>query len=539
LALTSSRDDSMAPRILVSGRPAAPLVRDGKWCHAVSPNVLLHVLYSRLLAMAKETCQEYASDSERSLLPRRNSDASLEDTDHHHPTPWWRNTHRMAQVLSLLALVVSTTTSSTSSMTLGAAALSSLTDALAPILPFAGGVDLRTSGRDESNWWQRSRHVWTDTQDAYKSKQQQQQQQLNATQTAKSTPKATHDNDKPTVYQALFSAPESFYPHTADLDLAQISALFVYARQVNQVSFSTILGTMSDPATRHMLQAVHAHVDPVPRTSASAAATGQIDATALIAALRLWADWRLQVPPGYPAYAVGMSLGHTDVVQNVGKLERVIFEYRQEFGVAPTVLDLLTWETHPKLPYLQEPSAAMGLLWVLRQVSYQTALFSNLLQVPSQFPTTRAACQAAYTKVYDPYHGWAVQKIFGYSLAAAPEASVLFGQMVGQQQTQSSSPVQRNPWQAAVHHVGGEWDKLVRTVGRVFHKDEEEEEVDEEQQDDANPDDIIAQDDATTTNDTQHIAQKHIRLYLQRVQPLQDELTGLLQALNMNDPTKV
>jgi hypothetical protein len=99
--------------------------------------------------------------------------------------------------------------------------------------------------------------------------------------------------------------------------------------------------------------------------------------------------------------------------------------------LSPTLRQLLQYEVdsdfHPsaKLPQLKEKSSAMGLLWVRRQLQYQTAIFSNMMEVPSTYPNTNAAVAAAYKEVYNQYHGWAVQKIFNYSFQAAPQAEVI------------------------------------------------------------------------------------------------------------------
>jgi uncharacterized protein (DUF885 family) len=81
---------------------------------------------------------------------------------------------------------------------------------------------------------------------------------------------------------------------------------------------------------------------------------------------------------------------------------------------------------HASLPRLVEKTAAMGLLWVRRQLHYQTSIFSNILRVPETFPSSHAAVASAYAQVYGHYHGWAVQKIFNYSFQAAPAVSEIY-----------------------------------------------------------------------------------------------------------------
>jgi hypothetical protein len=88
---------------------------------------------------------------------------------------------------------------------------------------------------------------------------------------------------------------------------------------------------------------------------------------------------------------------------------------REPMPRIPTLRQLLQYEIdvdfHPnsKLPRLKEKSAAMGLLWVVRQLQYQTTIFKNVISVPEVFPTAIDAVSAAYSKVYSNFHGWAVQ----------------------------------------------------------------------------------------------------------------------------------
>merc|ERR1712157_444668 len=152
--------------------------------------------------------------------------------------------------------------------------------------------------------------------------------------------------------------------------------------------------------------------------------------------------------------------GHKDIVQNVAKIENAVHLWIQnQAGVksilkvsaenqnksttatmetelrSPTLRQLLqseiSMDIHPtrKLPYLKDGSVAMGLLWVRRQLHYQTATFRNILDVPKVFPSVIVAVSHAYSEVYGSLHGWAVQKIFNYSFQAAPDAVTVFRHM--------------------------------------------------------------------------------------------------------------
>jgi hypothetical protein len=328
--------------------------------------------------------------------------------------------------------------------------------------------------------------------------------------------------------------------------------------------------------------------------------------------MRLFAEWRLvrQVPVGYKGYAVGMSLGHKDVVQNVAKIENAAHawldhrrelmsleaQWRSSEGMpegdchtstmsgtsdsdsatcelrSPTLRDLLEheidMESHPQLPRLKDKTAAMGLLWVRRQLAYQTAIFTNILKVPNTFPDANAAVSAAYLEVYGKYHGWAVQKIFNYSFQAAPDVREIYkfmnphhlNHVTSIARTISSSSdgnkvdthesseddtetEDLNPLERLGKHIGGEWDKLVGFVGGIFgHTDGHT---------DATSGDTKVRGggqgsglqgselESFIVEKMTENAHEHIVDYLTAATPLLDDLAGLFDDLNMDDPTKV
>jgi hypothetical protein len=319
---------------------------------------------------------------------------------------------------------------------------------------------------------------------------------------------------------------------------------------------------------------------------------GEIDALKFSAAMRIFAEWRIvrQVPVGYKGYAVGMSLGHKDVVQNLAKIEQSVHswldhqreeismqEQRQEEGEScpvqsapselrsPTLRELLQHEleteVHPTLPLLKDKTAAMGLLWVYRQFHYQTALFVNVLNVPERFPSTKDAVSTAYQEVYDKYHGWAVQKIFSYSFQAAPEASEIYKFMNPHRMeellkdahrmkssssenkadsrplsTGNDNTANDNPFASFVRHVGGEWDKFADSMGQMF-KGEKVADVNVRGGSDAGLGE--KERDEMITREMIKDAHQHITEYLDTANPLLGSLSGLFDTFNMNDPTKV
>jgi len=262
---------------------------------------------------------------------------------------------------------------------------------------------------------------------------------------------------------------------------------------------------------------------------------------------------------------------------------------------SPTLRDLLQYEVdtnvhdNSKLPRLKEKSAAMGLLWVRRQLVYQTAIFNNVLDVPSRFDSSRAAVQAAYDEVYGDLHGWAIQKIFNYSFQAAPEGIAIYKYMNPhrlkdvQQEAKAkilgtsvekkrkfrapfnlgkleNTPIGKfsrhigNEWNKMACNVVNEWEKLsdnvAGNIGQLFGQ-QRQEEASRTKNDCAaltaelNP--AIVSDEADKELEMEkYISQEmrkdaydHIKAYLQVVDPLLDDLDALIDEFNMDDPTKV
>jgi len=524
---------------------------------------------------------------------------------------------------------------------LGSAAISSITETLSPILPFTGGVDLRREFQEQvdKTWYDTASSVVSQVRDAFG---------LNGGETTsvfqiprggastagtKVMSSNHYKNNKrkstsTTHYPSPISDSKPFYPlpKIADLTLSDLTELFQYAMEQNRAGFdrSRFLSKVSEkvkPVIIEMDAAVTKSRGGVQSTTTlvdtTFSQTGHVDALYFCAILRLFAEWRIvrQVPEGYKGYAVGMNLGHKDIVQNLGKLETAVhqwLEYRRQVVelqqhydsttattlTSPTLRDLLEHEidqdVHSKLPRLKEKSAAMGLLWVRRQLHYQTCLFRNILQVPSsEFPTSHAAVSHAYSHVYGNYHGWAVQKIFNYSFQAAPDVTeiykymnpLLLEQVMKRAQritvvetvndydsTSQSSTLDdddttatlnnkknntKNPLERLLHHIGGEldklgkhvggeidkfgkhiggeWDKLVDNVVRVLDQDASNNKKDATRVRGGAQEEM----DRFVCEQMEQDAHARISLYLTQVEPLLDDLEGLFDDLNMDDPTKV
>jgi hypothetical protein len=416
----------------------------------------------------------------------------------------------------------------------------------------------------------------------------------------------------------------------AQLTLGDIGECFRYAMESSNVDFSetkfysqTSSSSPGGSANTFLRQVIQGMQDAVQQsrgklvtdwirssdtTTGSASnsnnADVSVDALKFSAAMRVFAEWRLlrQVPDGYKGFAIGMSLGHKDVVQNIIKIEESVHNFIDDQLVAcqeeqdaiqrscsslqtPTLRELLSYEietgVHPthRLPYLKEKSAGMGLLWVRRQLAYQTQIFDNVLHMKAG-ESMKNAVGAAYAQVYDQYHGWAVQKIFNYSFQAAPEAEEILRHMnprrLQELMSEQSRPKRRTSTTSntmndtrspdnlvddnsnnhnnniigqVIDHIGGEWDKLSYNVVKIFNKDVEPPlsmiRAEQRNRDGSSSPDIVSSsssssiDEVYVTNEMVKDAHLQIQLYLQRIQPILQSIQFIFQDLNMDDPTRV
>ena len=239
------------------------------------------------------------------------------------------------------------------------------------------------------------------------------------------------------------------------LSINDVAVLFQYAADANLGTFDAEKFLADNT---HIVRSVITAIDMAVRVSRGSLSEGtkilstaercegDIDALQFVAVTHIFAEWRnlRMVPNGYKRYAIGLSLGYRDVLQNLEKIERGVHEYlRHHQNVnrennkpqdtpipSPTLTELLQFEAatkvHKSLPRLKEKSAASGLLWTKRQLHYQTVLFTNTLEVPVFYDSGEAAARAAYHTVYIDYHGWAVKQIFTRSFDGSPPLDKLF-----------------------------------------------------------------------------------------------------------------
>jgi len=543
------------------------------------------------------------------------------------------------------------------SMGLGSAAISSVTTTLSPILPFTGGIDLRREdywengvfasiysivqkvrvALEESSTNSFSGSILVLNDDSFEGVLS--TPRGGAAVAAKTRSGQKHKTKKKlhsAKHETILSTSDCFVPlqDIADSTLKDVTMSFRFTLESTRRDFNPgkFLSGMLPRVKKMMERMAKATtlargngMRPPITAEGKDVRTGDIDAINFCAAMRIFAEWRVlrQVPPGYKGYAVGIGLGQKDIVQNIAKIEHAIHEYMnlrsnesddesasfisngtnsQHVMSSPTLRDLLQYEVdtdvHEKLPRLKEKSAGMGLLWVRRQLVYQTAIFNNVLDVPKRFDSSRAAVQAAYDDVYGDLHGWAIQKIFSYSFQAAPEgieiykymnphrlveveeearAKILgmpiqkkrklggplsklentpigrFGRHIGHEWNKIACNVV-NEWDKLSGNVGNEWDKMASNIGHLFGQQSQDERKERPSTPKNNCADLVGEMDPAITSEgaskeleietyirqeMRNDAYEHIKAYLEVVDPLLEDLTALIDEFNMDDPTKV
>ena len=267
--------------------------------------------------------------------------------------------------------------------------------------------------------------------------------------------------DRRQRHVAALSAPECFVPTTlvAQLTLHDIALLTRYAMDCNKHhhqedmdAHDAVLESSSSLNLKTVLAGIKAAVaksrgpgtarsslSPFPHDDDEFDEAGNMDALWFGAAMRLFVEWRLlrQVPQGYKAYSLGVTMGRRDLIQNLAKLETAVHEWidyhksYDETGVgSPTIRQLLQHEAalgvHPHLPKLKDKTAAMSILWMRRQAQYQSNVYDNILHIPDKYPTPFKAGDAAYKSSVAMYHNWGIQQIFNYAHRGGPPMEILY-----------------------------------------------------------------------------------------------------------------
>ena len=131
---------------------------------------------------------------------------------------------------------------------------------------------------------------------------------------------------------------------------------------------------------------------------------------------------------------LGQTSTANDFHSNVEKVENLIQQAPAE--CRETMYALLAFEKslgiHPPNDgpkhRLRDPSAAMGLLWIERSLSFNYAMYSDVLRKAEPVE----AAMNAYQTVIEPFHSWTLRKLTAASIQhTTPARDQLFVQLAG------------------------------------------------------------------------------------------------------------
>ena len=122
---------------------------------------------------------------------------------------------------------------------------------------------------------------------------------------------------------------------------------------------------------------------------------------------------------------VGQYPTAKDLLNNIHKVEALynsapadqrrtmssLLKFEKDLGIHPDQDD----DDHNRR--LKDPSGAMGLLWIHRSLSFNHRMYSNLVANPRG--NTKEAALEAYHSVLEPFHGWALRRLYTLTFSSS------------------------------------------------------------------------------------------------------------------------
>ena len=373
-----------------------------------------------------------------------------------------------------------------------------------------------------------------------------------------STTKIDKHTHKKSHRPCALSASKPFFPEKSigELTLKEVGKAFDYAVHSTREDFDEDAFMQGvQPRVKSMFEAMDKAAATSRGKDVKAATTGvhhyhhnqhpgDIDTFKFCAAARILSEWRLvrQVPEGNKRYASSMKMGNKDVVQNIGKMEAAAHDYIDNQKMqssssssskikSPTLRDMLQFEVdqgyHPTLPKLKEVSGGMGLLWVRRQLQFQTATFQNLLDIPKKIAGPGEAFSVAYEQVYSNFHRKLTKKVFNYSFKEGPEIHEVYKCM----NPRRLKEVMESP------NLEDSSDPPQTGFRRFKPHSSTESTKNEDQlmEGSSPPADAF---ERRVWSEMEIDAHEHIKAFVKDIQPVLDDLAELFDEFNMNDPKK-
>jgi hypothetical protein len=128
---------------------------------------------------------------------------------------------------------------------------------------------------------------------------------------------------------------------------------------------------------------------------------------------------------------IGQGQSARDMENNVRKARELVESAPDDGSSMVDLRSLLLFEKsrgiHSPHGHIKDPSGAVGYLWIRRSLSYQHRMFDLVLNHHRQHPhhamPPREAALRAYQFELQPYHGWALQRIYLAAVASMTPAT--------------------------------------------------------------------------------------------------------------------
>ena len=188
---------------------------------------------------------------------------------------------------------------------------------------------------------------------------------------------------------------------------------------------------------------------------------------------------------------VGQTQNANDLSNNIGKVEDLLsaapadqreymsplLRYEKGLGihVCPSTLDVQARDDKENIQHkLQDPSGAMGLLWIQRSLSFNYKMYKFILDRPER-PTIDAALDA-YSSVLEPFHGWALRKLYHFGIKKSTLPRKIFLARIGGFDDKSTAesyivftPEQEQATIRDMQRLLETWHPLIDTYRHIFH----------------------------------------------------------------------
>lgn len=116
---------------------------------------------------------------------------------------------------------------------------------------------------------------------------------------------------------------------------------------------------------------------------------------------------------------------------------------------------------------LKDASAAMGLLWIRRSLSFQLDLYASLIPQNGQHP--KDAAMDAYYTTLAPYHGWFLSKAFPLSLSQMPDRQAFIAKFGGTEIEDLDEDYEKEIVKK-LRSLVGTWEPIINTWRGEFER---------------------------------------------------------------------